>query len=239
MEWDEANARLTVCVPNIDGLSVVGVGNLDVVGVDASVVLGNSVGGDLIVNGTRVGAGTNVSVGHLEITVAVPEDSALVAVTRAASVEAHGEYTAVRFTSTSGDLSVGGTQLLWANTVSGSVYAEAVDGYAVVGSVSGSIRIRRTDNIKARSTSGRVAVEDLGGIADLETTSGAIDVYATEGARVRARSVSGRIRVDASPTALAEGLDVDAISRSGRVRTPDIGVPATSRARQPRRGGAR
>ena len=176
--WADKYSRFSVHIPESDGVTPASIQNINVVG--GSVAIGNSVGGDLTINGTRVSA--DVGADDLEITATVPEGSAIVAVTRAARVQAFGEYTAVQFTSTAGGLLVESTRLLMANTVSGRVRAEAISRCALVETVSGAIDLYVSEGaqVTARSVSGRIRVD-------------ASPTALAEGLEVDATSVSGRV----------------------------------------------
>ncbi|MEU9872213.1 DUF4097 family beta strand repeat-containing protein [Actinomadura sp. NPDC048021] len=194
-------------------------------------------GGRVTVNGVEVTGGT-VPGGRVQITARVPEGTTVAAHTRSASLECAGEVAAVDFTSTSGDLYVGGVGALRATTTSGDIRAAVVDGAAVARSVSGDVYLGRADDVTASTTSGDVTVNDFAGRAEVATVSGDVRVRAAEGGAVTARSVSGDVTVTATGTALAEGLAVSATSRAGRVTTPTdnpLGTAPAARARRPRR----
>ncbi|MFG2002121.1 DUF4097 family beta strand repeat-containing protein [Spirillospora sp. NPDC048911] len=202
-----------------------------------------NLGGRVVVNGVEI-TGRGVIVGHVEITAHVPEGTVLATVTRSASLECSGELAVVGFTSTSGGLSAGGVGTLRADTVSGDIAAVIVDGAAIVRSVSGDVHLARADDVTATTTSGDITVGDFAGRAEVSTVSGDVRVRAAEGGTISARSVSGDVTVTATGTALAEGLTVNATSRTGRVSTPTDTPAGTAspaaRARRPRRtdGGA-
>lgn len=203
-------------------------------------------GGIRVGDGTVIVNGVPVAGSQVEISARVPEGSLIRASSRAADLTARGEYAAVVFASTSGDLDVGGVGELIAETVSGDVRAACVARRARLKSTSGDICIERIDVVVAESVSGDIHVVDLGGeagwvggvggLATLCTVSGNITLHATENGRVDAVSQSGDITVTAEPTALAKGLSVTANSRTGHVTTPDTHpAPPTARPRRPRR----
>ncbi|MDL4772490.1 DUF4097 family beta strand repeat-containing protein [Actinomadura xylanilytica] len=250
LRWDERRGALVVQVPEVAGNAGQTVfGNRGVtvvqsfgdvpagVTITGSTITGGVVtgGGRVVIDGVTVTGGGIEAAGQIEITAHVPEGSTVGALTRSAPLNAVGEFAEVDFTSTSGDLNVGGTGALRAKTVSGDVAAAAVDGSAVARSVSGDIRLGRADDIRAVSTSGDVTVADFGGHAKMSTVSGDLTLHAAEGGIVCARTVSGDVTVTASGAALAEGLTINATSRSGHVSTPTDTPPTTARARRPRR----
>ncbi|TDB76060.1 hypothetical protein E1264_39040 [Actinomadura sp. KC216] len=266
LRWYEATGNLTVRVnAPAGGVTVVG-GAQTVVGNGAATVVqsyggipagvrvtGGTVisgggivnigGGSVTVNGVEITGGGLVAGGWVQITAVVPEGTSVTASTRSASLECAGEFAEVDFTSTSGDLTAGGLGALRAKTTSGDVHAAVVDGAASVASVSGDVYLGRGDDVTASTTSGDVTVNDFAGRAEVASVSGDVRVRAAEGGAITARSVSGNVTVTATGTALAEGLTVNATSRTGRVTTPN-GNPShaasAARARRPRRtnGGA-
>jgi hypothetical protein len=256
LSWYEPTGTLTVRVnPPAGGVTVVG--GQTVIGshgatvvqsfgdIPAGVAVTGAVingivsvgGGRVTVNGVEVsGSGTVVAAGRVQITAHVPEGTSVTAATRSASLECAGEFAEVDFTSTSGELTAGGVGDLRAKTTSGDVFATVVDGAAVVASVSGDVYLGRADDVTASTTSGDVTVNDFAGRAELASVSGDIRVRAVEGGSITARTASGDVTVTATGTALAEGLTVNATSRTGRVTTPTDSPPATAaRARRPRR----
>lgn len=264
LRWEDSTGTLTVRVrPPADGVTIVG-GTQTVIGNHASTIVQsfgdipagvtvtgaviNSDGivnigsGRIVVNGMEI-TGDTAAGGRVEITAHLPEGSTVAALTRSAPLTCSGELAEIDFTSTSGALSAGGVGALRAKTTSGDIVAAVVDGAAVARSVSGDVHLSRADDVYASSTSGDVTVNDFAGRADLASVSGDVRVRAAEGGTIRARSVSGDVIVTATATALAEGLTVNATSRTGRVTTPTDTPPGTAtatRARRPRRttGGA-
>ncbi|MFG2002097.1 DUF4097 family beta strand repeat-containing protein [Spirillospora sp. NPDC048911] len=255
LRYDESTGELTVKVDApAGGVTVIG-GSQTIIGTGGATVLqsfgdiaagvtvnGVEITGDGIVSFGRVTVngveitGRGVTVGRVEITAHVPEGSIVAAVTRSAHLECSGEFAVVGFTSTSGDLSVGGVGTLRADTTSGDITAAIVDGAAIVRSVSGDVHLGRADDVTANATSGDITVGDFAGRAEVSSVSGDVRVRATEGGIITARSVSGDVTVTATGTALAEGLTVNATSRTGRVTTPtDHPNDTTSHARRPRR----
>jgi hypothetical protein len=265
LRWYESTGNLTVRVyPPTSGVTVVGGGQTVIGNHGATVVqsfgdihagvtvTGGVISGDAIVNagsgrvtvnGVEITGGAFVAGGHVQITALVPEGSSVTAATRSASLECAGELAEVDFTSTSGDLTAGGVGALRAKTTSGDVHATVVDGIAAAASVSGDIYFGRADDVTASTTSGDVTVNDFAGRGEMASVSGDVRVRAAEGGTITARSVSGNVTVTATSTAQAEGLTVDATSRTGRVTTPTdnpTGAASAARARRPRRtnGGA-
>ena len=247
LRWDADRGTLTAEVPEVRGTGRTVIdsrGGTTITQILGDVPAGVTITGAVITGGTvSVGGGAVVvngavvAGGAIEINARVPEGSRVAARTRSAALTAHGEYAEVRFTSVSGDLTVGGTVTLTTETTSGDVRAAAVDGSAEVRSVSGDIRLDRADDVQAQTTSGDITLADVGGLVATGTVSGDITVHAAEGGTVGARSVSGDVTVTATPTALAEGLTVRADSRTGRVTTPDTQpVVSAARPRRPRRG---
>lgn len=166
-------------------------------------VYGEVVG--MVIVGGRVitGSGTGVreTVSPIEAVVTLPAGSSLAVVSRSAAARVHGDVENMDFRSVSGDLWADGARHLNASTTSGDV---------MVG--------RLADRLTARSVSGDITVDSYRGSgAELTTTSGDIDVRATGQAAgaLRASTVSGDVRV----TGAREQLRVRARSVSGRVRT--------------------
>ncbi|MFG1854065.1 DUF4097 family beta strand repeat-containing protein [Actinomadura geliboluensis] len=194
----------------------------------------NLAGGRVTVNGVEVTGGA-VAGGRVQITAHLPEGSSVTALTKSAPMACTGEFAAIDFTSTSGDLTAGGIGTLCARTTSGDITAAVVDGAAVLRSISGDVYLGRADDITAATTSGDVTVNDFAGRADLQSVAGDLRVRATEGGTLTARTVSGDITVTATDTALTEGLTVNATSRAGRVTTPTDNPPGPATAARPRR----
>ncbi|MFJ3184404.1 DUF4097 family beta strand repeat-containing protein [Streptomyces sp. NPDC086796] len=196
---------------SVTGMTITGNGNF---------VSGN-VGGDVIINGVRVSGGTVVRGGSpIEITAVVPEGSSVEGHTQSAGVETTGALLGVSVTTQSGGVRVlGHASRVDAKTQSGSV---AVEQAAQINAktMSGSIRLGRTDVVTAKTMSGSIGISDFGGTAELKTMSGSISVHATAGGDVRAKTMSGSINVTATEAALADDLDVQANSMSGRVSIP-------------------
>ncbi|MUN35482.1 DUF4097 family beta strand repeat-containing protein [Actinomadura litoris] len=240
LRWDEPTGTLTVRVhPTAASVAFAG-STQTVTGVEIGGVV--NLGGRVVIGGVEI-TGRGATGGRIEIIAKLPEGSSVAALTRSASLACLGEFAEVDFTSTAGDVSAGGVGALRAKTTSGDVSAAVVDGAAVVRSVSGDVHLGRADDVYAATTSGDVTVTDFAGRAEVSTVSGDIRIRATAGAAIAARSVSGDVTVTANGTALAEGLAVNATSRTGRVTTPTDtppGAASASHVRQPRRtnGGA-
>ncbi|XVQ08103.1 DUF4097 family beta strand repeat-containing protein [Spirillospora sp. CA-255316] len=248
LHWDESLGALRVTVPEVTpaagaaGMTIIGNEAATVVQRFGTIAAGASVTGVTITGGAvNFGGGTVVTgaavvFGGVRVRALLPEGCRVHARTRSASLAAHGEFADIDAASLSGDVSVGGTGALHAETVSGDVRVGAVDGPAVVSTVSGDVRIGRGDDIRADTTSGDIAVADFGGIARLAAVSGDITVHAAEGGTIAARSVSGDITITATRAATAEGLSVEAHSQFGDVTTSDRAPAAlaATRTRRPR-----
>ncbi|THA28254.1 hypothetical protein E4198_00115 [Streptomyces sp. RKND-216] len=170
-------------------------------------VVGNVVNGsDVVIVGGRVVSGGNVvSVGGsspIEVTATVPQGSSVAARTQSADVDTFGSLKTVGANTQSGDVRVGRAGTIEASTQSGD------------------IRLERTDVVTGKTMSGDITIGDFGGTAKLNTMSGDIRVHATAGGNLAARTMSGDIDVTATDAALADDLDVQTSSMSGRVRTP-------------------
>ncbi|TDW24288.1 putative adhesin [Kribbella kalugense] len=182
-------------------------------------------GNDIVVNGVHItGAGGTVNVSQgvspIEIVAVVPKGSSLQTRSDSADIEATGQLARVDANSVSGDVDIDRADDIKARTTSGD------------------IRMGRTDQVSAHSVSGDISIDDFGGSARTETVSGDVRVHATEGGNLSAGSVSGNITVTASDANVAQQLNVQTSTVSGRVRTPQPAMSAESRRRDDS-GGAR
>lgn len=203
--------------------SVVSNNHGSVVQVGGNFVVGGSIiGGDVIVNGVRfTGGGTTVIQGSspIEITAVVPEGSSVIGRTQSADIVAEGAVLNVNGDTQSGDVRAGHVSKVTAKTQSGDVRVDEV-AFIDAHTQSGDIRLGRTDVVEAGTMSGDIAISDFGGSARLKTMSGDIRVHATAGGDLSARTMSGDIDVTATEAALADDLDVNTSTMSGRVRAP-------------------
>ncbi len=100
---------------------------------------------------------------------------------------------------------------LTARTVSGDVETRGHMASVQARSTSGDVTVDSADQVHAQTMSGDIDVEKLTATADLNSMSGDLSVRSGTGARVRASTMSGDIRVGA-------GVELDGQSMSGRVR---------------------
>jgi hypothetical protein len=168
-----------------------------------NVVRGN-VTGMTIINGKVITGGNSstVEVSPVEITVTVPVGSSLIAHADSADVSTTGPMAQVAADTQSGRVDVDHAQTARAKTMSGRVDVGVVE------------------QLDAHTMSGRIEVRSLRGSAQLNTMSGRIEAHAMTGGHITANTMSGRIEVTATQAALTQGLRVRADSMSGRVRIP-------------------
>lgn len=159
------------------------------------------------------GDGTVVSDGGVRVRVLVPVGSSLRVDTVSASVVTDGRLRKVVANTGSGEISIGGADVVNAVSVSGSVGVGIAHDVRAQ-TTSGDIWAGTVSTITAQSISGDVVVQDAGTSATVSTTSGDIDLTANSttfdlgsataisgditiigaSTRVQARTISGRIR---------------------------------------------
>jgi putative adhesin len=154
------------------------------------------------------------------VTVRCPEGTDVVAGTKSGSLHFKGRLGAVRATTQSGSIQVDEAKSADVRAQSGSIAVgvcagacrmKTKSGSARVGSAgaaevmigSGSVRIDHVEgSARVRATSGSVAIDaEGGGPIEVETMSGSITITLPDDCRpeVRAKSLSGRPRVDSRP----------------------------------------
>ena len=133
-------------------------------------------------------------------------------------LRADGALGEVSVRTASGDIRVeSASRELQAKTASGDISVDTIVAQASLATVSGEIDVERVDApVTARSVSGRVTIASISAALGVATTSGNIDLKAISGGDVRAKSVSGDVRIG-----VARGTRtwVDASSVSGRLES--------------------
>jgi len=133
-------------------------------------------------------------------------------------LRADGALGEVSVRTASGDIRVeSASRELQAKTASGDISVDTIVAQASLATVSGEIDVERVDApVTARSVSGRVTIASISAALGVSTTSGNIDLKAISGGDVRAKSVSGDVRIG-----VARGTRtwVDASSVSGRLES--------------------
>ena len=133
-------------------------------------------------------------------------------------LRADGALGEVSVRTASGDIRVeSASRELQAKTASGDISVDTIAAQASLATVSGEIDVERIDApVTARSVSGRVTIASISAALGVSTTSGNIDLKAISGGDVRAKSVSGDVRIG-----VARGTRtwVDASSVSGRLES--------------------
>ncbi|HEY5873288.1 MAG TPA: DUF4097 family beta strand repeat-containing protein [Gaiellaceae bacterium] len=133
-------------------------------------------------------------------------------------LRAEGELGEVSVRTASGDIRVeSASRELQAKTASGDISVDTIAAQSSLATVSGEIDVERLDApVTARSVSGRVTIASISAALGVSTTSGNIDLKAISGGDVRAKSVSGDVRIG-----VARGTRtwVDASSVSGRLES--------------------
>ncbi|TJZ41201.1 DUF4097 domain-containing protein [Streptomyces piniterrae] len=203
------------------------------IGFQGGVIGGDFVGGDVYINGVKVGGrGATVIQGSspIDIIATVPEGSSLKGRSQSADIIAQGAVLNVTATTQSGDVHTGHVSRISADTQSGDVRVDQA-AHVNAKTQSGDIRLGRTDVVDANTMSGDIQIADFGGTAQLKTMSGDVRVHATAGGDLTARTMSGDVDVTATEAAINDDLDVQANSMSGRVRTPRRS-PASSAPRR-------
>ena len=133
-------------------------------------------------------------------------------------LRADGALGEVSVRTASGDIRIeSASRELQAKTASGDISVDTIAAQASLATVSGEIDVERVDApVTARSVSGRVTIASISAALGVSTTSGNIDLKAISGGDVRAKSVSGDVRIG-----VARGTRtwVDASSVSGRLES--------------------
>lgn len=159
-------------------------------------------GGDVVVNGVRISGGSTTLTSPIEITAVVPAGSRLVAASQSAEITATGSLDRATASSQSGDVRIDQAATIHAKTQSGDIL------------------LGKTDVVESTTMSGDITIADFAGTAALKTMSGDIRVHATAGGDLNVRTMSGDITVTATHEAIADNLNVQPSSMSGRVHVP-------------------
>ncbi|MGW5194641.1 DUF4097 family beta strand repeat-containing protein [Kribbella sp. NPDC004138] len=183
--------------------------------------------GSIHVNGVQINGDGSATPAPspIEVTAVVPPGSVLSAQTQSADIEASG-LDIVEARSQSGDVRVDTAQNVAAETQSGDVSvdrAQKVDAR----SQSGDVRVGRVeDDVRAKTQSGNVSVDQFaGGSARVGSMSGNARIHVVDRAEngpriVRAESISGNATVSTSNEGVAQNLNADATSMTGRASAP-------------------
>ncbi|MEW1565856.1 DUF4097 family beta strand repeat-containing protein [Streptomyces sp. NPDC093509] len=159
-------------------------------------------GGDITIDGVRMGPGSTHLVSPVEITAVVPAGSSLVGITQSAHITVTGPMVQATATTQSGDVRIEQADVIKAKTQSGDIH------------------LGKTDVTESTTMSGDITIADFAGSAQLKTMSGDIRVHATAGGDLAARSMSGDINVTATAEAIADNLNVQPSTMSGRIHIP-------------------
>ncbi|MET9271053.1 DUF4097 family beta strand repeat-containing protein [Kribbella sp. NPDC003557] len=186
--------------------------------------------GSIVVNGRQInGNGSDLTAtpapSPIEVTAVVPPGSALSARTQSADIEARGLDT-VEARTQSGDVNVDAARTVSADTQSGDVSVGRVQDLDAR-SQSGDVSVGRADGeVRAKTQSGNVSVDQFaGGTARANSMSGNARIHvvdpAANGPRiVRADSMSGNATISTSSEGVAQNLNADATSMTGRASAP-------------------
>jgi DUF4097 and DUF4098 domain-containing protein YvlB len=204
---------------------------VDVEGTDADQVTVEQRGPQVVVLAPRRWFDVFGTFHDLTVDVTVPAASTLVARLGSADLVATGSYGAARLRSGSGDLRVEElTRHAVAETGSGSIEISAALSDLRVRSGSGDVRVGRCGGsvgistgsgdvalgtiegqVMAKSGSGDLHVTDARTSLRLTTASGDVHVAAVRGGQVRAKAVSGDVRVGVAP-GIPVWTDVNSVS---------------------------
>jgi len=183
--------------------------------------------GSIHVNGVQINGDGSATPAPspIEVTAVVPPGSVLSAQTQSADIEASG-LDIVEAQSQSGDVRVDTAQNVAAETQSGDVSvdrAQKVDAR----SQSGDVRVGRAEgDVRAKTQSGNVSVDQFaGGSARAGSMSGNARIHVVDRAEngpriVRAESISGNATISTSSEGVAQNLNADATSMTGRASAP-------------------
>ncbi|MEV6272597.1 DUF4097 family beta strand repeat-containing protein [Kribbella sp. NPDC051936] len=183
--------------------------------------------GSIQVNGVQINGDGSATPAPspIEVTAVVPPGSDLSALTQSADIEASG-LDIVEARSQSGDVRVDTAQNVAAETQSGDVSvdrAQKVDAR----SQSGDVRVGRVEgDVRAKTQSGNVSVDQFaGGSARVGSMSGNARIHVVDRAEngpriVRAESISGNATISTSSEGVAQNLNADATSMTGRASAP-------------------
>ncbi|MFF5809085.1 DUF4097 family beta strand repeat-containing protein [Streptomyces sp. NPDC012746] len=188
------------------------------------------IGGNVTVNGVRIGANANgatiiTGASPIEIIAVVPEGSSVIGRTQSADIITEGALLNITGHTQSGDVRTGHVAKVLASTKSGDVVVDRA-AHISAKSIGGDLRFGRTDVVEAETVGGDIHIADFGGTARLKTVGGDIRVHATAGGDINARTVGGDIDVTATEAALDDNLDVQSNTVGGRVRTPQRRRPS-------------
>lgn len=153
---------------------------------------------------------------HEHVVVRCPPGTHLSVGTLSGRVAMTGEFGAVRITTSSGRVEVGGTSSLDVRTRSGRIQAGRCRGEVRAHSTSGRVIVEAVDRLDATTASGAIVVGSVRE-ATVRSTSGRVDLALDLGGSVAARTVSGRVEISLPPGAQPE-LRLRSIS--GRITVP-------------------
>lgn len=183
--------------------------------------------GSIQVNGVQINGDGSATPAPspIEVSAVVPPGSVLSARTQSADIEASG-LDIVEAGSQSGDVRVDTAQNVAAETQSGDVSVDRAQNVDAR-SQSGDVRVGRADgDVRAKTQSGNVSVDQFaGGSARAGSMSGDARIHVVDRAEngpriVRADSISGNATVSTSSERVAQNLNADATSVTGRASAP-------------------
>jgi DUF4097 and DUF4098 domain-containing protein YvlB len=119
----------------------------------------------------------------------------------------------------SGNIDFDSTERLRAQTASGRIRGNRVDGEASCVTASGSIKITQLmDQADLSTGSGDVTITECAGIIHCATRSGSVRIERLTAPTAKIKSMSGRVKLGIPPRTR---LDLDAESLSGKVSLPE------------------
>jgi hypothetical protein len=196
-----------------------------------NVSIGGSFTGATVIGGNVViGGSGSVAAGTLDVVARLPRGSSLKISAGLAQVDCTGSLDRLDFRATAGGLDVAEVYAVRAQASSGTLRVGTASRVEARSS-SGDIRIRRAADVTASASSGDITVAGLEGNARLQASSGSVSVHAVIGGQITATASSGDVSVTATDAALAEGLDIDAHTNSGRTYLPTTTVTGSVRPR--------
>jgi DUF4097 and DUF4098 domain-containing protein YvlB len=142
--------------------------------------------------------GPDIRVGtpEMRLRISCPAGAELNVKTKAADLEAHGDYGDVDLKAASGDFNVESMRTAHVKTASGDVHLETVSGALDVKTVSGDVYVSSVaGDAIFQTVSGDVFVRDAGGSISANSVSGDQRYEAVVNGRVELRAVSGDLGV--------------------------------------------
>jgi DUF4097 and DUF4098 domain-containing protein YvlB len=157
--------------------------------------------------------------GQTYATVSVPPRSEVEIETSSGDIAVSAPVARLDASTGSGNIDFRAIERLRAKTASGRVKGDEVEGEASCVTASGNIRITRLmDRADLSSASGDVAIGECAGTLHCATISGDLRIEKVTAPSVKAKSMSGDIKLGIPPRTR---LELDAESLSGKVRLPE------------------